>query len=126
VPTNGVEAVKTKGKADSPIVGRATPRMERDFTAVGYVTTTGEWKKGCPGIAEPEGWKPLLIELNHAPRVEAKPLTEEQMHAILQQTAESIDSMNIVMTHWPQVFRAAERAHGIGTQPEADKGVRHG
>lgn len=44
----------------------------------------------------------------------AEPLTKKRLKAVLQELAESIDSYNIVMTHWPEVARAIERAHGIG------------
>lgn len=35
-----------------------------------------------------------------------QPMSDAEMRRLLQQTAESIDALNIVMTHWPLVARA--------------------
>jgi hypothetical protein len=42
-----------------------------------------------------------------------EPMTEEQMGALIKEVAESIDSFQIVMTHWPLVIRAVEAHFGI-------------
>lgn len=42
-----------------------------------------------------------------------EPMTDEQVKAIIKKVAESIDSFQIVMTHWPLVIRATEARHGI-------------
>lgn len=55
------------------------------------------------------------LSLKAAPRAR---LTDDQMHKALNECAESIDHFNIVMTHWPLVARAIERAHGIGHDEE--------
>ena len=47
------------------------------------------------------------LDAAQAPR-DVPRLTDAQMRAVLQETAEGLDSMDIVMTHWPQVARAVE------------------
>ncbi len=36
------------------------PESDR-YRAVGYITADGKMREGCPGLQEPNGWKPLLI-----------------------------------------------------------------
>ena len=43
-------------------------------------------------------------------------MTESELTDLLNTTAESIDSFNIVMTHWRIVARAVEAYYGIASQ----------
>lgn len=49
----------------------------------------------------------LLAEIKRL-KQRAVPMTDEELHSVLQQVAESLGDVSIVMTHWPQVARAIE------------------
>lgn len=51
--------------------------------------------------------KSLVAEIKRL-KEQARPMTEKELHSVLQQVAESLGDVSIVMTHWPQVARAIE------------------
>ena len=54
---------------------------------------------------------------DHPERV---PMTESELTDLLNTTAESVDSFNIVMTHWRIVARAVEAYYGISAQAKKE------
>lgn len=66
----------------------------------------------------------LLALVRATPRVEAKPLTGDE--AYMERVRLNARGISVDAADFELGMRFAERHHGIGTQPEADKGVSNG